>query len=202
MIVMALVGCSSPNQPNDAGSDASSDASPPPPDASTPDAPSADGGGGNTVNGTLGGKTLDAKGAVAMKGIYDSSYPGIVTILVGNMPDMCGVAQETVSGNIKANLLTVGFTLGDTTATSVVNVGSYGTGQSGLIQGAGWDAYSATCYGTHAAYMDGVVTLTSVDPYIGTFDLSFANGDHATGSFNAPLCAVSKDAGAGGQCLP
>ncbi len=203
-----LFACSPSPGSNDAGSDASPNdaaASDATKDAATSDAPSADAGasGTGTVTGTINGKPVDVQSVVALKGVYDSSYPGIVTIMMANVPNMCGVAQEIVAGNHKANLFLFGFALGETTADSVVTVGSYGQGQSGEIDSAGWDSYDATCTDTNASIQSGTVTLTSVDPYIGTFDLTFANNDHVTGSFNAPLCSVSTDAGTGnGQCLP
>jgi len=196
--LVGVVACSPAPSPNDAGSDASGDSNV---------APDSGGSGTATITGTLDGKTIDAQGAVALKGVYDSSYPGIVTIMIGNMPDMCPIAQEIVAGSNKANLFLLGFTLGQTTATSTVGVGTYGgSDTTNELDAAGWDSYDATCTQTQdPGYTTALVTLTSVDPYIGTFDVSFSNGDHVTGSFNAPLCDTSSDGGegdGGAQCVP
>jgi len=172
--------------------------------------------GSATVNGTLGGQTLHAVDAVALKGAYDSSYPGIVTIFIANVPDLCSLLKQTAavgaSNTAKANLFDIGFTLGATEATSTVVAGTYTpSSQPNELDTAGWDSYDATCKVTHdPGYSAATVTLTSVGAvYAGTFDMAFNGGDHVTGSFSAPLCDVSSaasagDAGkdAGPVCLP
>lgn len=181
---------------------------------------SGDGGGGGggagtaTVNGTLGGRTFTPADAIALKGVYDSSYPGIVIIYMSSVPNMCALYQQLAntgsSSPAKANLFDLGFTLGATDATSVVVPGTYGTGgpAANELDNAGWDSYDASCNVTHSPGTSSAsVTLTSAGPtYVGTFDVTFIGGDHATGSFDAPLCDLTlPDAGAadaGAVCLP
>jgi hypothetical protein len=169
--------------------------------------------GANAVNGTLGGHTLVAVDAIALKGVYDASYPGIVTIYVGNVPNLCSLFQQMASSphTQKANLLEFGFTLGQTVATSIVVDGTYGgSNTANELDATGWEYYDASCNATQSpGFSAATVTLTSAGPtFVGTFDVTFSGGDHVTGNFTAPLCDLgSAEAGAGtadagSVCLP
>jgi hypothetical protein len=170
------------------------------------------GDGGTVVIGTVGGHPVVATDAVAMKGVYDSSYPGIVTVFIGNQAGLCPLFNQlaTYSKASKANLFEFGFTLGATNSTSTVVVGTYTTnGNPNELDSIGWDSYDGTCNVTHdSGFSAATVTLTSVgDVYAGTFDVTLNGGDHLTGSFSAPLCKLTADAGSGGGdggavCLP
>jgi hypothetical protein len=57
----------------------------------------------------------------------------------------------------------------------------------------GFDPLDATCLRkSHSGGVSGTVTLTSIAPPQGTFDVTFDSGDHVTGSFQAPGCANLK----------
>jgi len=166
-----------------------------------------------TFHGTVGGKTVAFVDAVALKGVYDSAYPGIVTIFFTNQPNFCATAKTMIaSGASKANLIDFGFALGATNATSVVTVGTYTpSGSPTELDTFGWDSYDATCkHTTDTGWASNTVTLTSVGlVYAGTFDGTSNTGEHVSGSFNAPLCdlsGVDRDAGGsadgGVACLP
>lgn len=169
-----------------------------------------------TVMGTVAGKPFTPVDTIALKGVYDPSYPGIVTIVMGNMPNLCALFQQLAglpgSHAAKANLVELGFTLGDTTSTSTVVVGTYTPSSSpNLLDSAGWDSYDGTCSATHSGgTSSATVTLNSVGAvYAGTFDMTFTDGNRISGSFSAPLCSIPlPDAGSGTSgdggtvCLP
>jgi hypothetical protein len=144
------------------------------------------------------GQRFNPIDAIALKGVYDALYPGIVTIVLGNTPNLCALFQEMVglpgSAVAKANFADLGFTLGATTSTSTVGVGTYTTGgDPNELDSAGWDASDGACHPTHAPGVSSMatVTLTSVGAvYAGTFDLMYTDGSGNTGSFSAPLCTL------------
>jgi hypothetical protein len=179
-------------------------------------APVADGGAG-TVKGMVGGMPFTPVDTIALKGVYDSSYPGIVTIMMGNMPNLCALFRQLTGlpgGHAaKANLVDLGFTLGDTSPTSTVVVGTYMEGSKpNELDSSGWETYDNACNATHSSGTSAAtVTLTSVGAvYAGTFDVTFSDGNRITGSFNAPLCTLDvpdassgTPSGDGGTvCLP
>lgn len=211
-VLAALAACTTTTEPvatGDAGGDAKSPTDGGPTDGSSSAKGSA------TVTGTLGGQTLAPLDAVALKGTYDPSYPGIVSIFFANVSGLCALYNQELNysgGALKANSFDLGFTLGDTTATSVVATGMYTlTAHPDFIDNVGWDSYDGACNATHGpSATAATVNLTSVgDVYAGTYDITFTGGDHVTGTFTAPLCTIvppaSQDAGAadgGTACLP
>jgi hypothetical protein len=147
--------------------------------------------------GTVAGKPFTSVDAIALKGVYDPSYPGIVTIVMGNMPNLCALFQQLggLPGGhaTKANFVDVGFTLGQTSSTSTVVTGTYTASSSpNELDSAGWDTYDGACNATHSGgTSSATVTLTSVGAvYAGTFDVTFSDGNRISGSFDAPLCTL------------
>lgn len=174
-------------------------------------------GGASTVTGTVGGKPFTPVDTIALKGVYDPSYPGIVTIVMGNMPNLCALFQQLAGlpGDhaAKANFVDLGFSLGATSSTSTVTAGTYTLNSSpNELDSAGWDTYDAACNAAHSpGASTATVTLTSVGAaYAGTFDMTFADGTRISGSFDAPLCTLDVPDAAGGTpsgdggtvCLP
>jgi hypothetical protein len=142
---------------------------------------------------------------VALKGVYDPSYPGLVSVVIVNHVLSCGVAAGPFgSGDIFQNMVVVAFTLGATDGATVVTPGTY---TAGSLTG-GCEAHDAQCKELPGGSENtgGTVTLTSAGPtvYAGTFTFECTCGTY-TGSFEAPLCATP-DAGSAGDagmaCLP
>lgn len=110
----------------------------------SPSSPPATGGdGGGAFMGTVAGKPFTPVDAIALKGVYDPAYPGIVTVVLGNMPNLCALFQqlEGLPGDhaAKANFVDVGFTLGQTSSTSTVGTGTYtASGNPNELDSAGW----------------------------------------------------------------
>jgi hypothetical protein len=124
---------------------------------------------------------------------------------MGNMPNLCALFQQLAGlpgfHAAKANLVDLGFTLGATSSTSTVGVGTYTpSGSPNELDSAGWDTYDGACNATHSPGTSAAtVTLTSVGAvYAGTFDMTFTDGNRISGSFNAPLCTLDiSDASSG-----
>jgi hypothetical protein len=72
--------------------------------------------------------------------------------------------------------------------------GSYVVGSFGVENAAGTGSLGAVLPAT-----SGSVTITSVNTMqvSGSYDLIFDTRDHVTGTFSAPLCPTSADAGGG-----
>lgn len=172
----------------------------------------AQAGGSATVNGTVGGTSFDAMDAVALKGVYGSGETGIVEIIVGDHAHLCETYKQLTPqpGAKKAGLSTFGFALGEPAPGSIVPVGTYTPAASPTeLDNVGWERDDSTCHSSVSGGADlETVTLTAVgETFVGTFDITFQNGEHVTGSFTAPLCTVNRpDAGTttpeGGTCLP
>jgi hypothetical protein len=155
---------------------------------------------GTTATAT-GCPALSSPQALAAKGVYDTSYPGLVTIVIVNHAITC--TDVFVDDDLFQNMVTVGFTLGATDSATVVTPGTY-TG--GSLTGA-CSAYGAMCQALDGGSENtgGTVTLTSAGPtYAGTYTFDCECGSYS-GSFEAPLCAVSgagPSGDAGAACMP
>ncbi|MEO9235163.1 MAG: hypothetical protein ABI421_17595 [Polyangiaceae bacterium] len=163
------------------------------------------------MNGSLSGKTFvaGAGDSVALKGVYGSAYPESVTVFISDAGEnMCNVEAEAASGSNQADFFELFFTLGDTNARSIVDVGTYTlSSDPNELLTVGWRSYDGTCQRTEDSGINAAsVTLTSVSSdYVGTFDFTFKNGDHVTGSFDTPECSwkpADPATDAGATCIP
>jgi len=158
--------------------------------------------GSATVTGTLSGRTLSPAHAVALKGVDDSSYPNQISVFIANQADPCALVQSLAGdpNAQKANLLDLILVLGETDANGpAVTPGTYTPSTMPDELTAGYTSLDANCQGPQTEETAGSVTVTAAGAsYVGTFDLTFG-ADHVTGSFDAPLCALNLDGGAGGS---
>jgi hypothetical protein len=147
------------------------------------------GGGSAAVNGKAGGTAFDVVEAVGLVGTQTdngttASYAGVA---ITNIAGTCALLQR--HGNPKsAQALTMEVIV---TSSSVVS-GTYAVGgQTAPFASAAFAAQDATCTTTtdeQATSGSIVLTTVSAATVDGTFDLTFAGGDHLTGSFTAPVC--------------
>ncbi len=155
-----------------------------------------------TVTGTLSGRTLSPARAVALEGADDPSYPNQISIFIANQADPCALLQSLGAdpGAQQANLLDLILVLGETDANGpAVTPGTYTPTTMPDELTAGYTSLDASCQGSDNEETAGSVTVTAAGAsYVGTFDLTFG-ADHVTGSFDAPLCALSLDGGTSGD---
>lgn len=153
--------------------------------------------GSASISGTESCQSLTGAHAVAIKGVYDPSYPGLVSIFIVNHEISCPDGLEVFGGGAAyPDEVIVGFTVGATDASTVVVPGTY-TG--GSLTG-GCAAFDAQCTQLPGGGENtgGTVTLTSAGPtYTGTFTIDCPCGSYS-GSFEAPQCSAP-DADAGGS---
>jgi len=184
-----VVGCSSGNGSNDAGSndgggsDGTADSAPT--DSAT-DAPSEGGSCGSavgsaSVTGTLLGNTLAAKDAVSNPG------NGTPFVVITDFSGVCAMGLNNLKKSSSGLLF-------DFLTTSTISVGTVNVGADLDVQ---YATYDATCNSPAGeSSTGGSVNITKADACTieGTFDVTL-NSDHVTGSFKAPNCASSSDAG-------
>jgi hypothetical protein len=159
------------------------------------------GGGSTTVKGQAGGQAVPATDTFAIVGgVSGTTTTGAtytqanVSILITNIANSCGLVQRHGDA---PNTTTLGLLV------QVVG-SSVPTGTYPITAPAGVDAPGATSYfrttdadcswKTNEIAASGSITLTAVSStgdVWGTFDVTMSNGDHLTGSFDAPVCAAS-----------
>ena len=138
--------------------------------SSGPEAP------GNDVRGTMAGRSLDAKDSL-------SYTDGTSTfIAIGDYPAMCTfvTARKSLSNVL---VLDIGM--------SALKAGTFKLGGDTAVS-AQYAFYDLSCNSPSGeSASTGSVTITRADANgaAGTFDVTM-NGDHVTGSFNAPTCAA------------
>ena len=161
-------------------------------------ATSGPGGGSSTVNGTVAGgqkvPTNDAIGVVSTQ-TQTVGTSTVTTALVGvaitNKANVCEIAQ---AHHVPANATILSLSV--TKPGNAIAPGTYTLGSNGLSNtfvGAEYTQYGASCATSHDELgATGTITLTTVSASAvqGTFDVTMANGDHLTGSFDAPVCSL------------
>jgi hypothetical protein len=143
-----------------------------------------------TVNGTYGGQPIPTTDAMAV--LRTDTVNGVTSASAGidvtNYPAACAVAQR---GGNPASSTTLD--IGVAASGSTVPPGTYlvrGTPtQNAIVL---YLVTDATCAETTAAIaIDGHVHITAASggTVAGDFDVTFATGEHLTGSFSAPVCS-------------
>ncbi len=153
-------------------------------------------GAGPSVNGTIAGETLVAREAISF--VLDE---GLISMGVIVVTDAQGVCAKATAGQEPKSMKGITFMLNSWTGTREAPptaTGAY-TIHPGSVHVDGNEAhvrYGATdesCDSTHDIdATSGTVTLTSIDSgaYAGTFDVTFADGSHVTGSFKSTRCSA------------
>ena len=158
-----------------------------------------------SVNGNIAGQPMGAQDAVS--NVFASGADSAALILFTNTANTCAkLSANQQPKNAKAIILTVGTqnatNISAPTAPGTYTVHDFATVKNvtGNVAVAQYAATDATC--TPIADADsasGTVTLTRVDStgYAGSFDITFSDGSHITGSFTANRCAALSDTIAG-----
>ncbi|HEY2514297.1 MAG TPA: hypothetical protein VGI39_25695 [Polyangiaceae bacterium] len=156
------------------------------------------GGGSSTVSGTVAGgqnvATTDAIGVVTTQ----TQTVGSTTITIAgagvaitNKANVCQIVQSQKTPNSTAVL-----SLSVSKPGNSVPLGTYAIGtdaQSNTYVGAEYGVSDASCKTvTDESATEGTITFTTITSTTvqGTFDVTMDNGDHLTGSFDAPVCAI------------
>lgn len=160
-----------------------------------------------SVNGNIGGQGMSAQDAISnIITVGTDSSAGILIINSGNMCARLSAGQQP--RNAKAILIETGTRAGSTisppTATGAYTVYSQAnivgkTGNVALVRYQATDVNCVTVSDIEATA--GTVTLTRIDAsgYSGTFDMTFSDTSHVTGSFTANKC-TALTASIGGTC--
>jgi hypothetical protein len=161
-----------------------------------------------SVTGTLGGAPMDAQDAVS--NVFTSGSNSEGAILITNAPSTCAkLAANQQPKNAKAIQVAIGTQTGSAyfapAASGAYPVYSAAASASvtGNVALALYVSTDASCnpVATVGA-TSGTVTLTRVDSggYSGTFDITFSDASHITGSFTANRCTALSPT-PGGTCV-
>jgi hypothetical protein len=167
------------------------------------------GSGSATVNGTINGQSMSAQDAVSNISMSGSTSQGL--LLITNASKTCSkLSANQQWKNIKAIAIGIvqqagsgGFSAPAAPGIYLVMKANEVSGVSGNLALATYLATDAHCNQTILiGSSGGTVTLTRVDPggYSGTFDITFSDASHVTGSFVATNCAALTPSLAGGTC--
>ena len=182
VVGLCLCACSSSPSPEDGGLDAASDS--PASDAACNLTASA------TINGTFLGSTLNAQEPLSFEGAQGAAYAASIFV-----PDYANYCALSGANERRGNSSLLFFYYQGTTPAK--------TGTVSITSPVGWlvsyATYDAACKTTqqNESPTGGSFTITELDAcgIALTFDLTFASGDHVTGSIGAPACAVGSDGG-------
>ncbi len=150
--------------------------------------------GSATVSGTIDGQPVPANDAVGTE-ITTSNNGTTVTsrsVLITSVTNACPCAIAQTRSTILS--LTVGM-LGADVAT-----GTYSFPDAGTQGGVAEAQYLVDDAQTNLSpATSGSITISQIgaSTIVGNFDVSFATGDHVTGTFSAPTCATEAPADAG-----
>jgi hypothetical protein len=145
-----------------------------------------------TVDGAVHGAPVTVTDSMAITGLQ--TYGGATAQFVGaflmNMSGACGIVER--KGN-PPNIKIIGVSVAASAAT--IPPGTYRIGyENGIGTEVSYTSDDSTCRTTvNETANSGSVTIkqvtsTTVD---GSFDATFANGDHLSGDFSAPVCPVT-----------
>jgi hypothetical protein len=166
--------------------------------SSSSNSQSTDGGGANdasgseaygSVTGTALGQTLAVAGALSVIGTEseDGGMVGYAVVLLTSFTGICAYAQGPTHVGHGGFVLTISLTADTGPVTPQV----YSVPARGSVL---YGADSVKCQSTgYEEAQSGSVTLDTATSAIlsGTFDVTFENGDHLTGSFSGPVCDTS-----------
>lgn len=142
--------------------------------------------GSASVTGTIGGQAVPTTNVVAVVGSETNNKTTVQldSIVLTSVSDACSFLQNpTHRIPSSSTLVLAAGAIAPSVPTGTFNIGMYGYAQ--------YDADSATCVlTTSETATSGSVVLTSVSSSSiqGTFDVTMPNGDHLSGSFDAPVC--------------
>jgi hypothetical protein len=146
-------------------------------------------GGSATISGTVGGQGVPTTEAIGIAGTeaQGSAQVQLAGVVITNFAGACDLLQSPTHRQANATdlMLMVGA------VAPSVPAGTYPIGSLAIAQ---YGADSATCTSTTSERaQSGSIVLTSVTSteIQGTFDVTMTNGDHLTGSFDAPVCDVN-----------
>lgn len=141
----------------------------------------------NVIDGTVDGKTTTVTDAVFL---FDTRNGANWFVI--DMEGSAGACDRIKVNQLKQN--TSVFALNITSSDPVVP-GTYTVGKTGTSTrvGGGFQPADPMCVAMPHATESGTLTLTllTATEAAGTFDITFDNGDHVTGSFGAHVCAMS-----------
>lgn len=159
-------------------------------------------GGGAMTKGTLGGLPFSARGALGLfYSIYGPGIPPVVAVVMpANFSLSCDILQAEATNNsdtafangaeLEIILKTGGPAL---TPTTYHVLSADADGGLAMTAAASYLKVGPTCSDPSTEVTTaGIVTISAVSnaTISGTFDLTFSNGDYATGKFSAPVCVV------------
>ncbi len=149
-----------------------------------------------SVNGTIAGRTIAAQDAVSNVAT-DATNFSVAAVLVADVPQVCA---KVTAGQEPKSVQGIAFTLGTRTDAGISPPAAPGVYTVGPLDAAplsgnfAWVVYGATDASCNTVTQrdgtSGTVTLTDVHPgaYSGTFDVTFSDGSHVTGSFTSARC--------------
>jgi hypothetical protein len=135
---------------------------------------------------------VDAIGAIQTETTTSpgqSSSATIAVIAITNKANTCGLVEGHHNPPNATSLDIVVSMPGSNFTPGTYNVGGASTSSSF----ASYSTTNASCaVGTTSQSTSGTVTFSNITSTLlmGTFDLTMAGGDHITGSFAAPICAI------------
>jgi hypothetical protein len=147
------------------------------------------GGGSASVTGTVGGQGVPTTSVIGVSGtqMQGSTQVQIAGAVISNFDGSCELLESPTHRQANATELVLAVAA----VAPSVPTGTYSIGSMAIAE---YGADSATCTSTTSeSAQGGSITLTNVTPTTiqGTFDVTMANGDHLTGSFDAPICDVN-----------
>jgi hypothetical protein len=156
--------------------------------------------GSATVDGTVEGQVVPTNAAVGLYSL-ESEYGGtrvLTGALVTNVTDACTVLQHHGNPAGASSLIAAVVATGNTLPTGTYTISATANPSASVFYGVENDACTET---TSEQASSGTVTLSAISQTLiaGSFDATFANGDHVTGTFSAPVCdfSVAADGGTG-----
>ena len=146
-------------------------------------------GGAATVTGTVGGQVVPSTEVIGVAGTETSggTQIQIAGAVITNFAGACDLLQSPTHRQANATDLLLMVAA----VAPSVPAGTYPIGSMAIAQ---YGADSATCTSTTSERAQtGSIVLTSVTSteIQGTFDVTMTDGDHLTGSFDAPVCDVN-----------
>jgi hypothetical protein len=153
---------------------------------------SGGGGGSSTVTGTVGGAPLATTDVVGLTGIEPNTSPAMayVGVAITNVAGTCSVLQRHGDPPNTSYLTMIVSERGSSVAPGKYPVNS---ATSGNVQ-AQVGTSNASCQTTfNESAASGTIEFDSITGAMitGSFNLTFPNGDHLVGGFNAPVCNVN-----------
>jgi hypothetical protein len=146
-----------------------------------------------TVDGTVNSTPVTVTDSMGMTGpqTYAGVTAQVVAAFLTNVSGICGVV--TRRGN-PPNLDMIGVSVSSSSAASIPP-GTYPLGYAnGMAAQVSYTSADAMCQTTlNEIAKSGSITITQVTSATvdGSFDATFASGDHLSGKFSAPVCPVT-----------